>query len=196
MWSCLNDKMFPKKGRAKKRKKWNLAKFLTLETVFNLIFWREFHQYNIPTFWNQHEILDFFYIPNITYYKKKIFSTHMCYFSIFWTQKPIQGSIFRSENDIYSPPLLKMIFFPLSRHVVFRLPSWPFFLNFFPILHLFYPFTSPFLIFFPLSSFFFSLSSFFFYIFPLFSSPFHIFSPKWHRLIFFPPPGGGVFSII
>ncbi len=39
-----------------------------------------------------------------------------------------QGSIFRSENDIYPPPSENDIF-PLSWHVVFRLPSWPFRLN-------------------------------------------------------------------
>jgi hypothetical protein len=65
----------------------------------------------------------------------------------------------------------KMIFFPLSRHVVFRLPSWPFCLNSSLFCIFLNPFTSLFLT-------FFSLSSFFFYIFPLFLFAFSYFSPQ------------------
>ncbi len=107
-----------------------------------------------------------------------------CVLLVCWEQ----GSIFRSENDIYSPPLMKMIFFPLLGHVVFRLPSWPFclnsslFCNYFTLLVPLFSFLSPFFL--------------FFYIYPFFSLPFHIFSPKWHWLTFPPPPGrGGYFPI-
>jgi hypothetical protein len=89
-----------------------------------------------------------------------------------------QGSLFRSENDIYPPPLLKMIFFPFLLHIVFPLPSWPFCLNsslfcnyFFLLLPLF-SFSFPFL---PFSFFFLPFS---FTCSPFFSSPFHIFSPN------------------
>jgi hypothetical protein len=88
-----------------------------------------------------------------------------------------QGSIFRSENDIYSPLLLKMIFFPLSRHVIFKLPSWPFCLNS-SLFCNYFTFTSRFLIFFPHSSFSFPFLPFSFTFSPLVSSLFHIFSPK------------------
>ncbi len=114
-------------------------------------------------------------------------------------QQTQQGSIFWSENDIYSPPpLLKMIFFPPLATCHFSTPIVAFFPKIFPILHLFYPFTSPFLIFFPPYSFFFSLSSFFFYIFPLFLFIFSYFFPQMTSADIFPPPqgGGGVFSII
>ncbi len=74
-----------------------------------------------------------------------------------------QGSIFWSENDIYSTPLSEMIFFPLSRHAVFRLISCPVCLN----SSLLYLFTSYFLFFFLIFSFSFSFS--------LFLSPFFLF---------------------
>jgi hypothetical protein len=89
-----------------------------------------------------------------------------------------QGSIFRPENDIYSPPSSDNEIFPLSPTPRFSTPIMTFLPYFFPILQFFYAFTSPFLIFFPVSSFFFPLSSFFFYIFHFFSSPAHIFPPK------------------
>ncbi len=66
--------------------------------------------------------------------------------TIFFPFPLRQGSIFWSENNFYSLPLLKMIFVPLLQHVVFRLPFWPFCPN-----------SSPFCIYFtlllPLSSF-------------------------------------------
>ncbi len=85
-----------------------------------------------------------------------------------------------------------MIFFPVSRHIVFRLQSWPFclnsflFCNYFTLLLLLSHFLSPFFLF--LSPFFLFLLRFS----PFFSSPFHILSPKWHRLIIL--PGGGIFQ--
>ncbi len=109
-----------------------------------------------------------------------------CLFSGTW--KNCQGSMFWSENDIYSPspPFWKWYFFPpLATPIVAFLPQ------FCPILHLFYPFTSPFLIFFPLSSFFFPLSSFFFHVFRLFFLVFSHFPPKMTSTDIPPPPGGG-----
>ncbi len=105
----------------------------------------------------------------------------------------VQSGVYISvrKQYLFPPPFWKLYFFPLSRHVVFWLPSLPFCLNssllcnyftlLLPLLSFsfpFLPFSSPFLPF----SFTFS---------PFFFSPFHIFSPKWHRLIFPPPPGGG-----
>ncbi len=97
-----------------------------------------------------------------------------------------QGSIFRSENDIYSPPPSEnYIFPPLATR------------RFSTTIVAFYPFTSPFLIFFPLFSFFFPLSSFFFYFFPLFLFAFSYFFPQMTSAdIFSSPRGGGVFSNI
>jgi hypothetical protein len=108
-----------------------------------------------------------------------------------------QGSIFRSENDIYSlPPPLKIIFFPplATRH--FLLPSWPFalilpyFAFILPFFFPFSPFLSPFFFFFP-------LSSFFSYIFPLLLFPFLYFFPQMTS-VDIPPPqrGKGIFQYI
>ncbi len=106
-----------------------------------------------------------------------------------------QGSIFWSENDIYPPPLLKMIFFPLSWHVVFWLPSWSFCLIFglfciyFTLLLPLFSFSFPFIF----------LSSFFLLHFPLFSLRLFI-SPPPNDIGRYSPPlgggGGGVFSNI
>jgi energy-coupling factor transporter transmembrane protein EcfT len=84
------------------------------------------------------------------------------------------------------PPLLKIIFFPLSRHVIFRLPLWPFCLNS-SLFCICYTLSLPLSHFLPP---FFLFCPFFLFLlhFPPFSLPFHIFSPKWHRLIS-PPPG-------
>ncbi len=104
---------------------------------------------------------------------------YSCTFFFFSSRfiSPPQGSIFRSENDIYSPPRF-------STPIVAILPS------FFPIFHLLYPFISPILIFFP-------LSSFFFYIFCLFLLAFSYFFPQMTLAAIFPiysplsppPPG-------
>ncbi len=128
----------------------------------------------------------------------------------------LQGSIFRSENDIYFPPLLKLYFSPFSRHVVFRLPSWPFCFNcslfciYFTLLLPLFSFSFPFLtFFFPLSYFFLSPSSFFLSPFFLFLSPFFLFLLHFlpfslGLFIFFPPndiglyppPGRDIFQYI
>ncbi len=107
-----------------------------------------------------------------------------------------RGLYFCPKMIFIPPPFWKWYFFPLSRHVVFRLLSWPFFLNSslfcicFTLLLPLFSFSFPFLPFsFPFLPFSFTFS-------PFFSLPFHIFSPKWHGLIFPPPRGGGVFSII
>jgi hypothetical protein len=107
----------------------------------------------------------------------------------------MQGSLFRSENDIYSRPPSENDIFPSLTHFVFRLPSWPFCLN--SSL-----FCINFTLLFPLFSFLFPFflfrSPFFLFLLhlpPFFSWPFHIFSPKWHRLIF-PLRGGGIFQYI
>jgi hypothetical protein len=89
-------------------------------------------------------------------------------FFLYWLDSSPQGSIFRSENVIYSPPL-KMKFFPLLRHIVFWLPSWPFcldsslFCNYFTLLLPSFSFSFPFL---PFSLHFppFSLHLFIFFI--------------------------------
>jgi hypothetical protein len=83
---------------------------------------------------------------------------------------PTKGSVFLSENYIYSFPLSKMIF-PLSRHVFFELLSCPFYLI--SSLICFYFTLIPSSFFFPLSSFFSTLSSFFS----------HIFETRWGQLM-------------
>ncbi len=89
------------------------------------------------------------------------------------------------------PPLWKWYFFPLSRHVVFRLPSWSFCLTF-SLFCIYFTLLLPlFSFYFPFLSFSFLFLPFSFTFSPFFSSPFHIFSPKWHGPIF-PLPGGGV----
>jgi hypothetical protein len=103
-----------------------------------------------------------------------------------------QGSIFRSENDIYStPPPSKNEIFSPSRDMSFLTPTVAFLPSIFPILHLFYHFSSPFLIFFPFSSFFFPLSSFCFYIFCLFLLTFSYFFPQMTSADILPPPPPG-----
>ncbi len=84
-------------------------------------------------------------------------------------------------------------FFPL--YFLFISPllpvSFPFTSCFFPLYFCFFPL---YLLFLSLYSCFFALSSFFSYSSP-FSLPFLYFSPKWHQLIYAPPPpwgGGGV----
>ncbi len=110
-----------------------------------------------------------------------------------WNLKPAHRGLYFGPKTIFIPlpPCLKMIFFPLSRHIVFRLPSWPFCLNSSLFCNYFTPLTSPFLLFFPLSSFLFSLSSIFFYIFPPFSLHLFIFCPPNDIGWYFPLPGGG-----
>ncbi len=106
-----------------------------------------------------------------------------------------QGSIFRSENVIYSTaPFWKWYFFHLSRHVIFYSHHglFAFILPYFAIILSFYfPFSNF------LSPFFLFLFPFFFFLlhFPPFS--FHISPPNdigWY----FPPPrgGGGIFQYI
>ncbi len=100
-----------------------------------------------------------------------------------------QGSIFLSENNIYTlPTLWKLYLFPLSRHIVFQLPWWPFCLNsslfclyftlYFPFSH----FLSPFLLF---------LSPFLLFLlyFPPFSLRLFIFFPPNNIGWYFFPPG-------
>ncbi len=97
-----------------------------------------------------------------------------------------------------SPPSENYIF-PLSRHVGFRLLSWPFCLNstliciYFPLLLPLFSF-SLFLFFFTLSSIFFPLSSISFTFSPFFSATFHIYSRNDIGWYFFPRGGGGIFS--
>ncbi len=108
---------------------------------------------------------------------------------------PIQGSIFRSENDIYSPPPKKInkLYFSPSCHTSFYdsnrgllaliLPYFAIILPFyFPFSH----FLSPF----PFLPFSFTLSSFFLFAFSYF------FSQVTSADIPPPPPGGRVFSNI
>ncbi len=85
------------------------------------------------------------------------------------------------------PPLLKMIFFPLSRHIVFQLPSRLFclnsslFYNFFTRLLPLFSFSFPFLNFsFPFLPFSFPFLLFSFTFSPFFSSLFHILSRNDH----------------
>jgi hypothetical protein len=68
------------------------------------------------------------------------------------------------------PSHMKIIFFPLLRHIIFRLPSWPFALIF-PYFAIILPFYSPF------STF---ISPFF--LFLLHFPPFYL-----RLFIFFPP---------
>ncbi len=107
---------------------------------------------------------------------------------------PVNQGSFWSENYIYfPPPFLKMIFFPLSRHVVFLFLLCPFSLNL-SYLHLFNPFTSHLSLSFPFPTF---LSSFFLFlkIFPFFLFPFSYFSPNdisWYSAL----RGRGIFQYI
>jgi hypothetical protein len=102
-----------------------------------------------------------------------------------------QGSIFRSENDIYSPPPSEnFIFSPSffdSHRGLFAL-ILPYFAFIFPFFFLFSNF-------FPLSSFFFPLSSLFFHIFRLFLLVFSYFFPQMTSADISPPPGGGYFPL-
>jgi hypothetical protein len=89
-----------------------------------------------------------------------------------------QGSIFRSENYIYSPSLLKMIFSPFRDKSFILLPSWHFciisslFCIYFTLLLPLFSFSFTFL---PiLSPFFLCLLHFH----PFSHSPFHIFPPN------------------
>ncbi len=100
----------------------------------------------------------------------------------------LQGSIFWPKNDI-PPPSEKLYFSPSRDMLIFSsyhalfvliLPYFAFNLSFYFLFSVCLP------------------PSFFFYIFPL-SLLLFIFSPKWHQLIFPPPPGGwvgGIFHII
>jgi hypothetical protein len=98
--------------------------------------------------------------------------------SLLFHFTPPQGSIFRFENDIYSPsPSWKWYFFPLSRFVVYRLPLWLFCLN-----------SSLFCIYFTLLLPLFSFSfPFFLFIFPFFLFLLHFPHFSLHLFIFFPP---------
>ncbi len=105
---------------------------------------------------------------------------------------PIQGYIFRYENDIYSPPFWKWYFFPLSRHIIFWLPSWPFCLNS-TLFCIYFTFLVPLFSFsFPLIPFSFPILPFSFTFYPFFSSPYHIFSP--YDMAEY--PRGGIFQYI
>ncbi len=119
----------------------------------------------------------------------------------------LQGSIFRSENVIYSPPLLKMIFFPLLWHVVFWLPLWPFcpnsslFCNYFTLLLPLFSFSFPIFFSFPFFPFYFPFLPFSFPFLPFsftfspFSLRLFIFFPP-NDISWYPPPrGGGYFPI-
>ncbi len=105
-----------------------------------------------------------------------------------------QGLYFGPKMIFIPPPPSENDIFLLSRHVIFHLPSWPFFLDsslfciYFTLLLPLFSFSSPFSVLFSLSSFFLHFPTFSFHLF-------HIFSPKCHRLIF-PREGGGVFSNI
>jgi hypothetical protein len=94
------------------------------------------------------------------------------------------------------PPLLKIIFFPLSGHLVFRLPLWPFYLNsslfcnYFTLLLPLFSFS------FPFSSFFCPLFFLFLLHFPSFSLRLFMFFPQIILADIPPPPGGEVFSNI
>ncbi len=100
-----------------------------------------------------------------------------------------RGLLF-GPKTISPPPLRKMIFFPLSQHIVFRLLSWPFclysslFCIYFTLLLPLFYFLSPFFFFFPLFCFVFN-------IFPLFSIPLFIFFPSKDIYWYFAPSGGG-----
>ncbi len=113
------------------------------------------------------------------------------YFCTWLFSTCIQGSVFRSENDIYpSPPLLKIIFFPLSWHVILDSHRGPFCLN-----------SSPFCIYFtlllPLFSFSFPFLPFLLHFWPFSLSLFIFFPPNDIGWYFLPPPrGGGIFQYI
>jgi hypothetical protein len=89
-----------------------------------------------------------------------------------------RGLYFGPKMIFIFPPLLKMLFVPLSKHVIFRLPSWPFCLNsslcciYFILLLPIFSFSFPFLPFFPFSFFLFLLH------FPPLSLRLFIFFPK------------------
>ncbi len=120
------------------------------------------------------------------YTRKYFYSSHRYYYS------PYQGSIIRSKNIIYFPPFLKLIFFPLSRHIIFLLPKWPFCLNsslFFALILSFYFFLRISFSFLPFPFLPFLLH------FPPFSLPLFIFFPQMTLAHIF-PPGGDIFQYI
>jgi hypothetical protein len=75
----------------------------------------------------------------------------------------VQGSVFRSENDIYPPPPpSENVIFPPYRDTSFFDSHSGLFALTHPYFAFILPFTSPYLIFFPLSSFFLFAFSYFF----------------------------------
>ncbi len=101
-----------------------------------------------------------------------------------------QGSIFRSENNIYSPtPFWQWYFFPLSRHVVFFYSHYSLFALILSYFAFILPFYFPFSHF--LSPFFLFLSlPFSFTLLPISLSPFFLF------LLHFPPSSFCLFIFV
>jgi hypothetical protein len=68
-------------------------------------------------------------------------------------QNVLHRGLYFGPKTIFIPPLLKMIFFPISWHIVFLLPLWPFCLNsslfciYFTLWLPLFSFSSPFFIF-------------------------------------------------
>ncbi len=96
--------------------------------------------------------------------------SNMAYVSLIMTPcLKLYGGLYFGPKTISPPPLLKIIFFPLSGHVIFRLPSRPFCLNsslfciYFTLLPLLLSFSYPFLC--------------FYFIFPPFSLRLFIYFP-------------------
>ncbi len=97
--------------------------------------------------------------------------------------------LYFGPKTIFIPPLPKMIFSPLSRHIFFQLLSWPFYLN--PSLFcIYYILLLPiFSLFYPLSSFLFLLFLFLWHLPPV-SLPLFLFFPQMLLADIFSPPGG------
>ncbi len=107
----------------------------------------------------------------------------------------VPRGLYFGPKTIFIPPPFWKWYFPPSQDRLFFNSNYglfalilPFFCNYFTLLLPLFSCSFPFL---PYS---FPFLPFSFTFFPFFSSPFHIFSPKLHRLIFFPPLGGGGFS--
>ncbi len=112
---------------------------------------------------------------------------------LIWWHKS-RGLYFGPKTIFIPPPFWKWYFFPLLWHVIFRLPSWPFYLNsslfcnYFTLLLPLFSFSFPFLPFtFPF------LSPFFLFLlhFPYFSLRLFIFFPPNDIAWYLPPQGGG-----
>ncbi len=111
----------------------------------------------------------------VPYRAAEVYLIELYPIEIHHIDKGARGLYFGLKTKFIPPSFLKWYFFPLSRHVVFPLPSWPFFLNsslfciYFTLLLPLFSFPFPFLLFsFPFLPFSFTFSPFFLFTFSYF----------------------------